>query len=130
MTQSRRFFLTLLLLILPLLSPSSVIAVHCNDSDYLNFENVPTLKSFECVFESALGIMLQLLGLAMFVMLVYGGFKFLTAGGDAKAAEGAKATITFAVTGLVLGIAAWFILVLIRSFTGIDLQNFSVGLGN
>ncbi len=92
------------------------------------FSDVPTLKGFECVFQSILSIMLQLIGLGMFLMLVIGGLRFLTAGADAKAAEKAKSTITFGITGMVLAILAWFILMFIQNFTGVDLQNFTIGI--
>ncbi len=43
-----------------------------------------------------------------------------TAGGDPKKTQAAGQTITFAVFGLVAVIAAWFILLFIEKFTGVN----------
>jgi len=90
--------------------------------------DVATIKSLEGVFGNLLGVLLSLLGITMFVMILVGGFKYLTAGDDPKAAEAAKGTITSGIVGLILGIAAFFILLAIQGFTDVDLLNFSVGL--
>ena len=83
-------------------------------------ESVATLLGFGCLLFNVLVIALRLLGLVMFIMIVVGGFKYLTAGDDPKGIEAAKGTITAAITGLVLAILAWFILVLISQFTGLN----------
>lgn len=89
--------------------------------------DVATLQGFGCLFVNILSIALQAIGLVMFIMLIIGGFKFLTAGGDPKAVESAKGTLTMAITGLVLAILAWFILNFISLFTGVSiLTNFNI----
>ena len=91
--------------------------------------DVATLQGFECLFYNILSVALRLIGLAMFLMLLFGGFKYLTSGGDPKAVEAAKATLTTAVTGLVLAVLAWFILSFISKFTGIgNLLFFQLGI--
>jgi len=89
--------------------------------------DVATIPSLEGLFRNVLGASLSLLGIIMFVMILVGGFKFLTAGDDPKATEAAQATITNGIIGLVLAIVAFFILLAIQSFTGVNLLNFSVG---
>lgn len=66
--------------------------------------------------------------IAVFVMLLWGGFKYMTAGGNPEANQAAQKIITYAVLGLVLLIGAWFILRFIAVFTGLDdkLLNFSI----
>ena len=64
--------------------------------------------------------------LAVFIMLVVGGFRYLTAAGDPKANEAAKNTITYALLGLVLMFGAWFILRFIGVFTGLNLTEFTL----
>jgi heme/copper-type cytochrome/quinol oxidase subunit 2 len=64
--------------------------------------------------------------LAVFAMLVLAAFRYLTAGGDAKAMQTAKNTLTYAILGLVLMIVAWFILRFIGIFTGVEVTNFSL----
>ena len=92
--------------------------------------DVATIKSLEGLFSNLLSVTLSLIGIATFLMILVGGFKYLTSGGDPKATEAAKATITSGIIGLVLAIFAFFILLAIQSFTGVDLLNFSVGLEN
>lgn len=57
---------------------------------------------------------------AFFVMLLFGGFKFMTSGGDPKAVGAARSTLTFAIIGIILVIASWLILVLVKNITGVD----------
>lgn len=61
--------------------------------------------------------------IAFLIMLIIGAFKFLTSGGDPKGAASAKSTLTYAVIGLVLVIAAWLILLLIREITGVPVTD-------
>lgn len=90
--------------------------------------DVATIKSAEGLFANTLSVILSLIGIATFLMILVGGFKYLTAGEDPKNAEAAKGTITNGVVGLILAIAAYFILLAIQSFTGVDLMNFFVGI--
>lgn len=87
---------------------------------------VATLKGFECIFANILNVVIRLAGLALLVMLFMGGFKYLTAGGDPKKAQTAQQTITYAFFGLAAIIGAWFIFLLIKTFTGIDVLKFQI----
>lgn len=82
-------------------------------------EGAATFKSFEAIFENVLTVIFSLAALAAFVMLIIGGFRYLTAAGDPKASEQARGTITWAIVGLLFLIGAWFILSLISEFTGV-----------
>lgn len=70
------------------------------------------------ILENIIKLLAPAAGIAFFVMLLVGGFQFLTSGGDPKAAGAARNTLTFAVIGIILVIVSWLILVLIRDFTG------------
>ena len=107
------------------------------DSYTLNFEvmqlsqietvnNVATLRGFEGLFSNVVTNILALAAIVLFIMLLVGGFKFISAGGDPKAVEGAKKTLTYAVAGMVLIASAYLILRFINIFTGIDVVNFRV----
>jgi len=65
-------------------------------------------------------------GIVLFILLVIGGFKFITSGGDPKAVEGAKKTLTSAIMGLVIILVAYLLLVLITTITGVDVTTFKV----
>ena len=87
-------------------------------------QGVATLSDLEIIFSRILNIVITLAGIAAFVMIIVGGFKYLMSGGDPKQAESAQATITWAVIGLVIAIASWFILKFIQQFTGIPEDQF------
>ena len=80
--------------------------------------DVPTLKCLEAVYSQILRIVISLGLLALLVMLTIGGFKFLTSGGDQKQVEAAKGTISHAIAGLVVLIAAYVIIQLIANLSG------------
>lgn len=83
-------------------------------------------KDLEVVFSNILGLLIPFAGIAIFVMIMIGGFKYMTSGGDPKkAAEGAS-TLTWAVIGLIVLVGAWFILRLISEFTGVDVTIFKI----
>lgn len=80
--------------------------------------DVVTLAFVENIFSSLLSIMIRLVGIGVFVMIVVGGLQYLFSGGDKEAVSHAKATITKAITGLLLIFGAWFVLLFISKITG------------
>lgn len=88
--------------------------------------NPATFKDLEGIIQRIFNLALSLGGLTVFIMLIVGGFKFLTSGGDPKQTQSAQNTLTWAIIGLITAIAAWFILNLIANFTDIDLLEFSI----
>jgi len=87
---------------------------------------VPTIKCFEAIFSQILTIAVSLAALALFVMLVVGGFRYLTSAGDQKAAGQARATFTYALVGILLLAIAFIVFILIREFTGVDVLKFEI----
>lgn len=86
----------------------------------------PTFKCFEAVFSRILGIVVSLAVLALFVMLVVGGFKYLTSGGDQKATASAQQTLTFAIAGIGLMAIAFLVFRIIEVFTGVQITVFTI----
>jgi hypothetical protein len=84
------------------------------------------ITDLQTVFVNVVKVAIAAAGIALFVMLLIGGFKYITSGGDPKATEGAQRTITYAIGGLVLILAAYLILLLIRTITGAQVTNFTV----
>lgn len=80
--------------------------------------DVPTLLDLEKIVAGLLGILARLVGIAVFVMLIIGGFNLLTAGGDPKKAEKAQKTITGAVAGIAIVVGGWFLLQILEQITG------------
>lgn len=88
--------------------------------------DVATIKGLECAFGNFISVILALAGIILFVMLVVGGFRYLVSGGDPKAVEAAKATLTHAILGLVILVLAFLILVFIKQITGVDVTIFRI----
>ena len=65
--------------------------------------------------------------IALTVVLVYAGIRFLTSGGDSKVLATQSNTVTWALLGILFLALAWLILKLIAVFTGVDITNFCIG---
>ena len=90
---------------------------------------VATIKGFECIFANVLNIVVRFAGIALFVMLLIGGFKYLISGGDPKKSQSAQQTLTYAIIGLIVILGAWIVFLLIKQFTGVDVLNFEIVTG-
>jgi hypothetical protein len=90
-------------------------------------EDPALLSDLPKYFGNILEAMIPLIGFLAFIMVLVGGFKILTSGGDPKGMAGGKQTITLAVAGIALSIISWLILVLIRNVTGVDVTQFYFG---
>lgn len=84
------------------------------------FENLEAV-SFEAVVEWAVAVVLVLAAVIFFFMLVIGGIRWITSGGDKGKTEAARNQITAALIGLVIVFASWAILQLINLIFGIDI---------
>ncbi len=62
---------------------------------------------------------ITLAGVVALFFVIFGGFKFLTSGGEKEKVEGARKTITFAIIGLVVIFSSFAILRLVGQITGI-----------
>ncbi len=86
------------------------------------------LSELSGLFSRAVGAIISLAGIVLFVLLVSGGIKYITSGGDPKAIDGAKKTITYAIGGLLIILLSYLILVLIGKITGADVTHFKITL--
>lgn len=88
--------------------------------------DVKSLPDLEIMFKNLLPVFLGLGGIIFFIMLIVGGFKYMTGGGDPKALEGAKKTITTALAGLILLFSAYLIILLVEKITGVPISTFTI----
>ena len=88
--------------------------------------DVAKISDLNTVFNSVVGYALGFAGIVLFILLISAGFKFITSGGDPKAVEGAKKTLTYAIAGLIIILLSYLILVLIKTITGVDVTTFSI----
>lgn len=89
-------------------------------------QGVATLEGLEAIFYNLVAVTTTLAGLALFGMLILGGFKYMTAGGDPKASQQARNTITYALFGITLIVAAYLFIRVIQEFTGVNITVFRV----
>lgn len=86
-------------------------------SGFANLENL----SFGDMVSMAIQLVLVLAAIIFFFILVIGGIKWITSGGDKAQTETARNQITAALVGLVIVFAAWAIIQLLESFFGVDI---------
>lgn len=92
---------------------------------------IATISDFQSLFGKVVGVLVALAGVVLFVLIVVSGLKFITSGGDPKAVEGARKTLTYAVGGLVAILLSYLVLLLIEKVAGLPantLTNFRVTL--
>lgn len=88
--------------------------------------DVPTLNELGSVFSNIVSLILGFAGIVLFIMLLSGGFKYITAGGDPKGVESAKKTLTYAIGGIVVIALSYLILNLIQTITGANVTVFKI----
>ncbi len=84
------------------------------------------LNNIEATFGKFISVSVGIAFVALFIMLIWAGFKYLTSGGEPKAIQAAALTITWAGLGILFLALAWLILILISSFTGVDVTIFDI----
>ena len=77
-------------------------------------------QTFNKFFSSFIGIITILSFFSFLILLITGAVSFMTAGGDKQKLETARSKITTAIIGLVIVIAAVFIIDFIAGLFGID----------
>lgn len=73
-----------------------------------------------------IGLVFIISSLIFFFILVFGGVKWITSGGDEKKVAAARASITSALVGLAIVFAAWAIMTLLGKALGFDIFNFTI----
>ncbi len=84
------------------------------------------IKDIVDVIKNIIRLLVPIAAVAFLIMLIFGGFQFLTSGGDPKAAAAARNTLTYAVIGIILVVISWLILLLIQNITGVDVTNVQI----
>jgi hypothetical protein len=77
------------------------------------------------VVQGLISAVLVLAAIVFFFMLVIGGIRWITSGGDKGQTEGARNQITAALVGLVIVFSAWAIVQLVNTFFGVNIFSLS-----
>ncbi len=87
---------------------------------------VATIKGFEWVFQNVITSILSFAGIVLFILLILGGFKYLTSGGNPESVATAQKTLTSAIIGIILIALSYLILVVIEYLTGANVTVFNI----
>jgi cytochrome bd-type quinol oxidase subunit 2 len=63
-------------------------------------------SSFQSLLKDAVNIFSLIVGIVAVVMIIVGGFKYITSGGESSKVSGAQSTILYAIVGLVIVVLA------------------------
>ena len=85
------------------------------------------LKQLQELITRVINLSVAIAFIALTVMAVYAGIKFLTSGGEPKSLESARSALTWALLGILFLAIAWLILKLIENFTGVSVTQFCLG---
>lgn len=116
-----------------LINPSPSLAALVKNCTPEQLKNNPEscanqLTDFEGIITTVIQALVSFAGIALFLMLVAGGIMYLSSGGSPEATQKARSTITYAIIGIALLILAWFALLFIEQFTGVQVSVFKIGL--
>ena len=87
------------------------------------------VASIQCLVPLVTNIIRAVVSLgavALFIMLLVGGFNFLFSAGDQKKLEAARGTVTQAIVGIVIMSLAYLIILTIETFTGVNVTDFTI----
>lgn len=87
---------------------------------------VATLRGITCLVKNFLNPFPALIVLAALCMVIFAGYKIVSAGADPKAMASGMQTLTYAVIGIVLLSGVWLIFVTIKQITGVDVTQFGL----
>jgi len=67
--------------------------------------------------------MISIAGVILVIMIIYSGTSMITAAGDSQAFERARNILTASVIGFVLVVAAWLLVRIVQTGTGVPILN-------
>ena len=86
------------------------------------------ILQLEQMFLRVLNLIVGFSFVVLLIMLLVGGIRYLTSGGEPKAIQAAGQTMTWALLGMFFLILAWLVLLLVKAFTGVDVTIFNLTL--
>lgn len=82
--------------------------------------------ALQILLNNTIAIILIISSVVAILLLLFGGFEYITAGGDKEATQKSTKRITSAVIGLVLVFSTFAIIKLVETLFGISILNFSI----
>ena len=114
-------FFPLILLSLAIVFPPSAFADQTllSNADCF-YREAATLDCVAPLFANLVYWLMVLSGTVAIFLIIIGGIKFLTSGGDQQKVAGAKNTLTWAIVGLVVILSSFMIVNIIADLTGVN----------
>ena len=84
-------------------------------------KDVATIQGAQCLIANAFSVILTVIGLAGFVMFIFGAFQWMLSGSNSKGVDTARQSMTYAVIGIVVSLSGFIIINLISAFTGVNI---------
>lgn len=98
-----------------------VVNVPVNVNGVVNNYQVGTIGCIKDYVQKSIAFIFPLVGVVALIFLAFGGIRFILSGGEPKALESAKKTITYALLGLAVIFSIFLIFGILATMTGIDL---------
>lgn len=95
-------------------------------SNIAGAEGVASIQCIVPLLTNVIRAVVSLGAVALFIMLLVGGFNFLFSGGDQKKLESARGTVTQAIIGIIVMSLAYLIILTIETFTGVKVTDFNM----
>lgn len=93
--------------------------------DYNPAEGIIDITRYDLSFGEIISLLLPyvfiLAGLILFILLIIGGFEYLTSGGDQKKVASAQARLTNAFVGFIIIFVSYWLIQLLETILGIDI---------
>lgn len=110
----QKIFLSIVFAVSALAPNTAIAATDSCDKLRQQFENfgskevaeLPAYCNIEVVYTKFINLALYAIGIVAIVMAIYGGYVYMTSGGNQERAKKGRSILTWAVVGLVLVLAA------------------------
>ena len=89
------------------------------------FANLTSI-TFPNLLRAVITGVMVIAAIVFFFMLIVGGIRWITSGGDKTQTESARGQITAALIGLVIVFSAWAIVTLVNAFFGINILSLNI----
>ena len=109
-----------------LILPSAVLA---QNNDIVP-NTIKPINDIVGIIRAVIQFILVVAFVLAFVMLLIGGIRWITAGGDEKGVAGARNMITAALIGLVIVLVAYAIILLVETFFNVKIISGGVSIPN
>ena len=97
------------------------VAVLAQDNSIVPPDTLGKVTDIVAIIRAIVQFILVVAFVLAFIMLLVGGIRWITAGGDEKGVAGARNMITAALIGLVIVLVAYAIILLVEKFFGISI---------